>query len=74
MKHNVTQLEEKNEPMSSMLGNHLIELKLGDYQEEEASNTSDTQLDLLRFSRADEIDCKIVDVFFDSSIVELDNG
>ena len=74
MKHNVTQLEEKNEPVNFVLGNHLIELKPRDYQEEEASITSDTQLDLLRFSRADEIDCKIVDVFFDSSIVGLDNG
>ena len=74
MKHNVTQLEEKNEPVNSMLGNHLIKLEPGDYQEEEASSTLDTQPDLLWFSRADEIDCKIVDVVFDSIIVELDNG
>ena len=58
--------------MNSMLGNHLIELKQGDYQE--ASMTSDTQPDLVRFSRADEIDCKVVDVVFVSSIVGLDNG
>ena len=57
-----------------MLGNHLIELELGNYQANEASSTSDTQPDLLRFSRADEIDCKIVDVVFYSSRVELDNG
>ena len=61
-----------------MLGNYLIELEPGNYQVEEASSTSDTQPDLLRFSRADEIDCKIVDlvsdVVFVSSIVELDNG
>ena len=74
MKHNVTQLEEKNEPVNYVLGNHLIELEPGDYQVEEASSTSDTQLDLLRFSRVDEIDCKIVDVVFDSSKVVLDNG
>ena len=67
-------LEERNELVNSMLGNHLIELELGDYQEEEASNTSDTQPNILRFSRADEIDCKIVNVVFDSSRVELDNG
>ena len=37
MKHNVTQLEEKNEPVNFVLGNHLIELEPGDYQVEEAS-------------------------------------
>ena len=46
--------------MNFLLGNHLIELKPGDYQE--ASNISDTQPDLLRFSRDDEIDCNIVDL------------
>ena len=71
MKHNVTRLEEKNEPMNSVLGNHLIELKPGDYQEEEASITSDTQPNLLRFSWDDEIDCKTVDVVFYSSTVGL---
>ena len=60
--------------MNSVLGNHLIELEPRDYQEEEASSTSDTQPDLLRFSQADEIDCKIVDVVFDSSTIGLDNG
>ena len=60
MKHNVTQLEEKNESTNSMLGNYLIELEPGNYQAKEASNTSDTQLDLLQFSWADEIDCKVV--------------
>ena len=78
MKHNVTQLEEKNELVNYVLGNYLIELELGIYQAKEASSTPDTQLDLLRFSRADEIDCKIVDlvsdVVFNSSFVELDNG
>ena len=73
MKHNVTQLEGKNEPVISMLGNYLIELELGNYQVEEASSTPNTQPDLLRFSRVDEIDCKIVDVVFYSSIVGLDN-
>ena len=66
MKHNVTQLEEKNEPVNSVLGNHLLELEPGDYQVEEARRTSDTQPDLLRFSQAGEIDCKIVDVVFDN--------
>ena len=61
MKYNVTQFEEKNEPVDSVLGNYFIELKLGNYQAEEASDTSDAQLDLLWFSQADEIDCKIVD-------------
>ena len=51
MKHNVTQLEEKNEPVNSVLGNYLIELESGNYQAKEASSTPDTQPDLLRFSR-----------------------
>ena len=41
---------------------------------EEASNIVDTQPDLLQCSRADEIDCKLVDVVFVSRMVELDNG
>ena len=67
MKHNVTQFEEKNEPVDSVLGNYFIELEPGKYQVEEASNTSDAQPDLLWFSQADEIDCKIVDL-----VVEVD--
>ena len=74
MKHNVTQLEEKNEPVNYVLGNYLIELEPGNYQAEEAISTSDTQPNLLRFSQADEIDCKVVDFVFVSSIVGLDNG
>ena len=60
MKHIVTQFEEKNEPVDSVLGNYFIELEPGNYQAEEASDTSDVHPDLLRFSQADEIDCKIV--------------
>ena len=74
MKHNFTQLEEKNEPVNFVLGNHPIELEPGNYQAKEASSTSETQTDLLRFSRANKIDCKIADVVFDSSTIELDNG
>ena len=74
MKHNVTQLEEKNESVNSILGNYLIELELGNFASEEASNTSDTLPDLFQCSRVDEIDCKIVDVVFVSRIIELDNG
>ena len=73
MKRNVTQLEEKKEPINSILGNYLIELELGNYQAKEASSTPDTQPDLLRFSQAEEIDCNIVDVFFYSSTIGLDN-
>ena len=65
MKYNVTQLEGKNEPVNSVLGNYFIELEPGNYQDEDASSIPDTQLDLLRFSRADEIDCKIVDLVLD---------
>ena len=74
MKHNVYQLEEKNEPVNSVLGNYFIELELRNYQAEEANGTPDTQPNLLRFSRDDEIDCKLVDVVLDSSTIELDNG
>ena len=74
MKHNVTQLEEKNEPVNFVLGNYLIELEPGNYQAKEASSTPDTQPNLLQCSRADEIDCKIVNVVFVSRTVELDNG
>ena len=74
MKHNVTELEENNEPVNSVFGNYLIELEPTNYQVEEASSTLDTQPDLLRFSWANKIDCKIVDVVFDSSTVGLDNG
>ena len=42
MKHNVTQLEGKNEPVNSVLGNYFIELELGNYQEEEASGLPNT--------------------------------
>ena len=48
--------------MDSILGKYFIELELGNYQAEEASDTSNAQPDLLRFSHADEIDCKIVDL------------
>ena len=58
MKYNVTQLNEKNLSVDSVLGNYFLELEPGNYQAEEASNTSDTQPELLRFSQADEIDCK----------------
>ena len=68
MKHNVTQFEGKNEPMDSVLGNYFIELELGNYQVEEASDTLDSQPDLLRFSQADEIDCKIVELAIDVDV------
>ena len=63
--------------MNSVLGNYFIELEPGNYQAEEANDTPDTQPDLLRFSQADEFDCKIVDlvlgVDFDSCTVEVDS-
>ena len=52
MKHNVTQLGGKNEPVNFVLGNYFVELELGNYQAEEASSTSDTQPDLLPFLQA----------------------
>ena len=66
MKNNVTQLEGKNEPVNSVLENYFIEIEPRNYQAEEANNIFDTRPDLLRFSRANDIDCKIVDVVFDN--------
>ena len=68
MRHNVTQLEGKNEPVNfshPVLGNYLIELEPKNYQAEEADNGSDTQLDLLCFSQADKVDCNIVSLVSD---------
>ena len=73
MKYNVTQLDEKNIPVESVLGNYFLELEPGNYQAEEASDTSDTQPDLLRFSRAGEIDCKIVDLAVGVDSFSVDN-
>ena len=60
-----------------MLGNYFIELELGIYQAEEASSITDIHPDLLRFSRADEIDYNIVDLVSDvvcnSNSVEVDS-
>ena len=42
MKHNVTQLEGKNEPVNYVLGNYFNELELRNYQAKEASNISDS--------------------------------
>ena len=75
MKYNVTQLEGKNQPVDFVLGNYFIELQPGNYQAEEASDTSDAQPNLLQFSQPDEIDCKIVylavDVDIDSRTVVI---
>ena len=74
MKHNVTQLEGKNEPVNSVLGNYFIELEPGNYKAEESSCTLDTQPDLLHFSQADELDCKIVDLAVGVDSFSLDNA
>ena len=77
MKYNVTQLEGKNEPVNSVLGNYFIELEPRNYQAKEASSIPDTQPDLLRFSWDDEVDYNIVDlvsdVVFNSNSVEVDS-
>ena len=49
IKHNVTQLEGKNEPLNSVLGNYFIELEPGNYQAEESNGTLDSQPNLLQF-------------------------
>ena len=63
--------------MNSVLGNYFIELEPRNYEAKEVSGTPDTQPNLLRFSRADEFDCKIVDlvsdVVVDSSTIEVDS-
>ena len=56
MKHNVTQLEGKNEHVdfsSLVLGNYFLEVELGNYQAEEVSCESDTQSNILPFSWKD---------------------
>ena len=73
MKHTITKLEEEKESTNFVLGNYLMELKLRHLASEEASNMTDTQPDLLQCSRADGIDCKLVDVVSISKIAELDN-
>ena len=65
MKHNVTQLEGKNEPInlsSSVLDNYFLDLELRNYQAEEAIHESNTQSKLLHFSWIDNIDCNIVNL------------
>ena len=65
MKHNVTQLEGKNEPVnfsSSVLGNYFLELEPRNYQDKQVKKESYMQSDLFRFSRIDDIDCNIVDL------------
>ena len=65
MKQDVTQLEGKNEPInfsSSVLGKYFLELEPRNYRAEEVSHESYTQLDLLQFSQADDIDCNIVNL------------
>ena len=51
MRYNVTQLNEKNEPVDFVLVNYFIELETGNYQAEEANNTSYTQLISFNFHR-----------------------
>ena len=54
--------------MNFVLGNYFIELGPGNYQDEEADDTLYAQPDLLQFSQADEIDCKIVDLAVDVDV------
>ena len=74
MKHTITMLEEEKEPANSVLGNYLMELKLRHMALEAANNMTNTQPDLLQFSRADGSDCKSVDIVSVSKIAELDHG
>ena len=65
MKYNITQLEGKNEPVNfsySVFGNQFLELELGNYRAKQVSQESDRQSDLLQFSRANDIDCNIVNI------------
>ena len=47
---------------SLVLGKSFLDLKPGNYQVEEVSHESYTQVDLLRFSRTDDIDYNIVNL------------
>ena len=67
MKQNATQLEGKNETInfsSWVFGNYFLELEPRNYQAEESSCESNTQSELLHFSRIDDIDCNIVNLLF----------
>ena len=72
MKHTVTKLGEGNESANSVLGNCVTDLELKYHASEKASNTMDTQHDLLQFPQDD--DCKSVDIIPVSKIVQLDHG
>ena len=79
MKHNLTQLEGKNDPVNfstSVLGNYFLELETGIYQVEEVGCELDMQSDLLQFSRTDDINCNIVKLITnlgnDTNQVELE--
>ena len=68
MRHNVTQLEGKNEPVNFLhlvLGNYFIELEPGNYQAEESYNGSDTQPNLPKFPWANKVECNIVSLVSD---------
>ena len=68
MRHNVTQLEGKNETVNfsyPVLGNYLIELEPGNYQAEEVVNGLDIQPDLLWFSWDDNFQCNVVSLVSD---------
>ena len=77
MKHNVTQLEGKNVPVNYILGNYFLDLEPGNYQVEEANETSYTQPQLLKFPWAYKIDCNIVELVLDvdssSNLVGVEN-
>ena len=80
MKHNVTQLEGKNEPVnfsSSVLGNYFLELDPRIYQVEEVSCELDTQSDLLQFSQISDIGYNIVNLVTnignDTNQIELED-
>ena len=72
MKHNVTQLEGKNElvnVLSSVLGNYFLELEPRNYQAKEARCEPNTQFNLLQFSWTNDIDCNIVNL-----VTNIDNN
>ena len=63
MRHNLTLLEGKNEPIifsHSVLGNYFIELESRNYQSKDADNGSDKYPELLQLLWDDKIDCNIV--------------
>ena len=74
MKNNVTKFGEENEPVESVLGNYLTELKLEHHSSKKANPVMNTQSELLHLPQVDRNDCRILDMSSISITAQLDHG